>query len=406
MLGLECRQLLIPAHDYNSMKVVYTAPTRAHHYQYATALYAAGYLHAFISGFPRISVRANTIDLAEKLHRVDMLQTIHIVGLMCKLPHRMNDWLGLLAKIEQDAACRKYVKECDIFLYYNGCGLNSSRHGKKKGVINIVEAVTSHVEYQEEILREEYEKLNLPWKPFFKNDKRRRVEEYSEADYILLPSGFAKRSFIAKGFKEEKLLKVPYGFNRLVNSVQYANNKSDHFTVLYVGAVSVRKGTRYLIEAFHMLQHPKKRLIIVGSQEQEGALKNISLSPDITFTGVLKGEQLEDAYRSAHVFCLPSVEDGFGLVLGEALSFGLPIIATVNTGAEEIITAEKEGFILPIRRADLICEKLQLLADNPEVLETMSQASKEKASTLEGWSETGNKLTGILNEVYKKKCAG
>lgn len=396
---------LIPF-DNRPMKVVYTAPTRAHHYQYAKALHAAGYLHAFVSGFPRISVRANTIELDGKLHRADFLQTIHIVGLMCKLPHRLNDWLGLVAKIEQDAACRKYVKECDLFLYYNGCGLNSSRYGKKKGVISIVEAVTSHVEYQEEILREEYTNLQLPWKPFFENDKKRRLEEYNEADYILLPSGFAKRSFISKGFKEEKLLKVPYGFNRLVNAAQSTSNKSDHFTVLYVGAVSVRKGTRYLMEAFHKLRHPKKRLIIVGSYEQEEALKGISLSADITFTGVLKGEQLEDAYRSADVFCLPSIEDGFGLVLGEALSFGLPLIATVNTGAEEIITADREGFILPIRRSDLICEKLQLLADNPEMLETMSRASKEKASQLEGWTETGNKLTSILNDVYKKKSAG
>ena len=143
------------------MKVVYTSPNRAHHYRYAGALNAAGCLHAFISGFPRLSSRAKTKDLNGKLYHSDFLQTLYIASLKGKFPAKISLWLAYLSKIEQDLACKKFIKNSDVFLFYNGSGLNSSRYAKKNGVISIVEAVNSHVEYQEEILENEFRNLKL-----------------------------------------------------------------------------------------------------------------------------------------------------------------------------------------------------------------------------------------------------
>jgi glycosyltransferase involved in cell wall biosynthesis len=103
------------------------------------------------------------------------------------------------------------------------------------------------------------------------------------------------------------------------------------------------------------------------------------------------------------VFCLPSIEDGFGLVLGEALSYGLPIITTCNTGADEIITEEKEGFVVPIRNSQAILEKLQLLADIPELFSEIRSNSITKAKSLNGWEEAGQRLVNTLLEVYYRK---
>ena len=341
-------------------------------------------------------------ELGTKLHHADILQTLFIIGLKCKLPALISDWIGFTAKIEQDLACRKFVKDCDIFLFYNGCGLNSLRYAKKNGTINIVEVVNSHVEYQESILKNEYSKLNLLWKPFPKYEKMVRMKEYEEADYILLPSEFVKKSFISKGFPEEKLLKVPYRFS---NRIHNTKNESycDGFTVLYVGTICVRKGIRYLIDAFHKLIHPQKKLVIVGPDSNDGALNDVTLTPDIIIKGVLKGAQLEEAYKSASVFCLPSIEDGFGLVISEALSYGLPVIATINTGADEIITDGVEGFIVPIQNSEAMFMKMQMLADDTKLYKKMKIAILEKLSTLMGWEETGVQLIDILQKVYDKK---
>lgn len=268
----------------------------------------------------------------------------------------------------------------------------------------MVEVVNCHVELQEDIMEQEYRELNIPWKPFPNNEKQRRLKEYDEADYILLPSEFVKRSFIAKGFAEEKLLKVPYGFNKPASS---GNKKSpttnQDFTVLYVGTISIRKGIKYLIEAFHKLQHPNKKLVLVGPDIADGAIKGMELTADIIFTGSLKGAELEAAYAAADVFCLPSIEDGFGLVLGEAMSHGLPIVTTTNTAAEDIIIDGVEGYIVPIRDSEAIFNKLQALADDPQLLETMHANSFAKAEKLNGWEETGKNLVDTLNKVYQNK---
>jgi len=384
------------------MKVVYTAPNRAHHYKYAGALNAANCLHAFISGFPRINSRSTTAELKGKLHHSDILQTLYIASLKGKLPSAISLYLAYLSKVEQDIACRKFIDECNVFLFYNGSGLMSCRYAKKKGVITIVEAVNSHVEFQEDILETESKNLNLRWKPFPLKEKMRRVKEYEEADYILLPSEFVKRSFIAKGFPERKLLKVSYGFNKS-SYHDDANIKNDQgqssYTILYVGSICVRKGVRYLIEAFKKLSHPKKRLVLVGPNVNDGALNGLILTPDIVFTGVLKGKNLEQAYHAADVFCLPSIEEGLALVLGEALSFGLPIITTCNTGADDIITDGREGYILPIRDSISIWQKLQAFVDDPELFKKFQQNAFNRSKQLNGWEETGKNLVSTLSKV-------
>ncbi|MBA4318831.1 MAG: hypothetical protein C0412_10560 [Flavobacterium sp.] len=384
------------------MRVVYTAPNRAHHYRYASSLNKANFLSVFVSGFPRLSPRAKITELKQKLYRADILQTVYLLSLKIRASKKMSDYLAYLAKIEQDFACKKFLKKADVFVFYNGNGLSSCNYANKMGKITVVEVVNSHVEYQEDLLREEHLSLNLPWAPFHKKDKERRLKEYEAADYILLPSKFVKQSFLAKGFPEEKLLKVPYGFTIPVQKSSSPINAHTTFNVLYVGSISVRKGIRYLIEAFKKLETPNKKLTIVGSVEQISGIEDIEITDDIEFVGVLKGADLEKAYQSADVFCLPTIEDGYGLVLGEALSYGLPLITTTNSGGLDLIAEGIEGFIVPIRDATAIYEKLKLLSSDSELLAKMKLAALGKAASINGWEASGIILCEQLETVFLK----
>lgn len=384
------------------MKVVYTAPNRAHHYRYASSLNKANILSVFVSGFPRWSPRAKITELKQKLYRADIFQTLYLLSLKMRASKTMSDYLAYLAKIEQDFACKKFIKEADVFVFYNGNGLSSCNYANKIGKITIVEVVNSHVEYQENLLREEHKSLNLAWEPFHKKDKERRLKEYDAADYILLPSEFVKQSFLAKGFLEEKLLRVPYGFT--IPAQKTNNNAKVHttFNVLYVGSISVRKGVRYLIEAFKMLEIANKKLTIVGPMEQISGIEGLMITNDIEYAGVLKGAYLEKAYQSADVFCLPTIEDGYGLVLGEALSYGLPLITTTNSGGIDLISEGIEGFIVAIRDAAAIHEKLKLLSTDSELLAKMKLAATNKASSMNGWDASGIILCEKLETVFLK----
>ena len=380
------------------MQVVYTAPNRGHHYLYAEAFYIANSLAAFVSGFSRFSPRAKDIEVGNKLHRVDILQNIYLASLKAKLPNFISSELSYLSKIQQDKACKNFFDVANVFVFYNGSGLTSLKYAKKKGVITIVEAVNSHVDYQENLLRNEYKELGLTWHPFHQREKKRRLLEYEQADYILLPSQFVKQSFLQYGFPENKLLKVPYGFHHFKTSF-VSNHTEKPFTVLYVGSVSIRKGLRYLLAAFEKLSLPYKKLVITGPMSNDTSIDIKSIDSNVVFTGVLKGEALQKVYANADVFCLPSIEEGLALVLGEALSFGLPIIATENTGASDIFTDGEEGFIVPIKSSEAIWEKLETLAHNEVLLHYMREKAVAKSSSLHGWKQTQHHLVKTIKQL-------
>jgi starch synthase len=104
------------------MKVIYTAPNRADHYRYASSLYKANFLLVFVSGFSRFSLKAAFHEIKDKLIRAYILQTLYLQSLKIGLPLKFSAKLAYWAKIEQDVACRKFIKHADVFLFYNGSG--------------------------------------------------------------------------------------------------------------------------------------------------------------------------------------------------------------------------------------------------------------------------------------------
>jgi starch synthase len=403
-LGLE---FLIPKSEcayFFLVKVVYNAPNRAHHYGYARELHRAGILKAFVSGFPRISPRAPIPEIGTALIRVDQLQTLCSASRKLKLPNFVSDELAHWALIQIDKGSHHSLEGSDMFVFYNGCGLESARWFKRNGGITIVEAVNTHVLVQEQLMAEEHKRLGLQWHPFHPRGTRRRVEEVEEADYILLPSKFVERSFLKKGIPQERLLRVPYPMQKIAGVsalVPKKKNEDGVFRVLYVGSISVRKGLRYLIEAFRRLKHPKKELWIVGPMTSPSGLENIVMPAGVRFFGSLKGDALQAAYMSATVFCLPSIEDGFGLVLNEALAYGVPVIATENTGIEDLLVAGKGGMVVPIRDSDAIFNCLNRLAEDEAFLETKQMEAAEAGSRLANHSEAATILSDTLLKTFK-----
>ena len=266
------------------------------------------------------------------------------------------------------------------------------------------EAVNTHVSVQERLLAEEHRRLGLPWRPFHAREVSRRIAEVEEADYVLLPSKFVARSFLAEGIAAERLLRVPYPLQKIpgaAESTRKNENEKAAFRVLYVGSISVRKGLRYLIEAYRRLKHPRKELWIVGTIENPSGLEDLSLPEGVKFFGPLKGDELQDVYRRATVFCLPSVEDGFGLVLLEALYYGLPVIATENTGIEDLLKDGKGGMVVPIRDALAISDCLNQLAENGDFLERQRSEAAEAAARLAKDSQSGPNLATTLMNAFR-----
>lgn len=388
------------------MKITYTSPNRSHHYPYAAAMHRAGHLSAFICGFSRLSPRSDFPEIGTALKRHDFYQTLFLLSL--KIPS-LRPWgyrLQHRSNVRLDHASYKWAKDTDAFIFYRTQGLRTTRRLRKEGrqVLCIMEEVNSHVEYAQEILKTEFDSLNLNtgFKPEYDYDLR--METYQEADCILCPSEFVRRSFLSKGFRPERLIKVNFGFPSIEElAVPKTFSADDMFRVLYVGQLHYRKGLRYAIEAFRKLKHPKKEFVIVGPATEVTGLEKTQIPEGVVFTGILKGEALKNQYRTASVFILPSLEEGLALVQGEALAFGVPILITTNTGGDDIINDGVEGFIVPPADVKSLSERLQEMADNHDKLNEMSENALHAAKQLGNWDTAVVKLVNAINNSRKNE---
>ena len=388
------------------MKITYTGPNRSSNYAYAQALFNNNALYAFITGFSRLSPRANAIKVGNTLKRHDFFQTIYVGLVKYNVPVFIANLFNRLSNKRLDNASYKYAVKSDVFLFYRTQGLNTTRRiqqqraQRQSQTICVMEEVNSHVEYAREILFTEYQRLGLN-RPFDDDpDHKLRLKTYDAVDYILCPSEFVKNSFLEKGFSPNKLLKVNFGFPAVEvenAAAKYVDNRI--FRVLYVGQIHFRKGLHYAIEAFSRVKHPNKEFIIVGPTTVVTGLEKTTIPPNVQFTGALKGDALRAQYLQATCFVLPSLEEGLALVQCEALSFGLPILITTNTGGADVITDGVEGFIVPPCDAVALQEKLQLMADDYPMLARMSEAASQTARKLGSWDAAGAELVLQFNSL-------
>lgn len=388
------------------MKITYTAPNRAHHYPYAEALHRAGHLHAFVSGFSRFSPRAALPSVNDRLQRHDFFQNLYLASLHLNAPAGISGVLNRFSNRRLDQASYKWAAGSDVFLYYRTQGRHTAQRLRRqqKPTLCVLEEVNSHVQHFDELMQEECRKLNLLRGGEKACDHAERLLAYEEADAILCPSEFVRRSFLQKGFAAEKLIKVNFGFPPLMPSPQVKKRRGS-FKVLFVGQLHYRKGLRYAVDAFGRLNAKNKEMVIVGPKTPVTGLENRPLPAGLQFTGPLKGAALEEQYKTADVFVLPSLEEGLALVQGEALSFGLPLLITTHTGGADLIRDGREGYIVPPANALALADRLQQMYDDRPALAQMSVAAYQAAERLGSWDAAAGKLVAALTEKLAAKRA-
>jgi glycosyltransferase involved in cell wall biosynthesis len=189
----------------------------------------------------------------------------------------------------------------------------------------------------------------------------------ADVDYVLSPSSFVTRSFTDRGFKPEQILKNVYPLDLSCFQPGPPREKNRPLTVISTGALSLRKGTPYLLEAFRLVhqRHPSARLRLTRVV-QDNARDVLAKYQDlpIDWSPALPHPQLAARLQSSDIFVLPSLEDGFARTVTEALACGLPVITTPNTGASDLIVPGRNGEVVPIRDPKAIADAILKWADS------------------------------------------
>jgi glycosyltransferase involved in cell wall biosynthesis len=375
------------------MKVTISVSGRFHAFNLAQQLQKRRHLHRLISTYPTFAVNKYGIDSKS----IDSIWHLEILSRSWyQLPSclRGNHNLQLWFLEEFDRSVTKYLSPgFDLFVGWSGANLWSLHRAKELGAITVIERGSSHMHYQTEILKEEYEKWGVKFTETHPVIYEREIQSYYDADRITIPSLFVKRTFLEQGIPESKLIHVPYGTS-LVEF--YPVQKEDNiFRVIHCGAISLRKGVQYLLQAFHELNLPDTELWLVGSidPEIEHFLAKYQSDNRIIFKGKYPQNQLRLLYSQCSVFCLASIEDGFGMVISQAMACGLPIIHTTNTGGEDIVRDGIDGFCVPIRDVEALKEKILFFYENLSLRDEMGKNALEQAVTSVTWDIYGEKIT-------------
>lgn len=208
-------------------------------------------------------------------------------------------------------------------------------------------------------------------------DLKRKDEELQLADCVIAASKFVVRS-LAGIVPEQKVRVIPYGAPEVRPRSQFNSDSSRPLKVLFVGNLAQHKGIGYLLQAVDLLGC-QAELTMVGARMRPNPRVDAACRRWRWFES-LPHDRVLDLMQQSDVLVLPSLSDAFGMVVTEALACGLPAIATVNTGASELLRDGRDGYVVPVCNAMAIAEKLETLHRDRNLLEDMSRQAQVTAA--------------------------
>jgi len=231
------------------------------------------------------------------------------------------------------------------------------------------------------------------------------------AEIITVNSNYMKNR-VQDILKDREVVVIPMGsgiqneeraFNDIVNKKK---------KILFVGRLIELKGVSYLIEAFHKLDPNKYELNLVGDGPERERLNDLAQQEEVfpnhkvKFHGSLKGAALEEMYKNADVFILPSIVDkqgyteGLGTVLLEAISYDVPVIGTNVGGIPDIVVNGETGILVPEKDSQMITEAIERIFEDTGFTDKMIKNAKKYTAERFSWNLITEKFYNLYKKLY------
>lgn len=230
----------------------------------------------------------------------------------------------------------------------------------------VLERASTHIREQKRILAEEERAgggcVEQPSDWIIAREER----EYELADLVHVLSPSLQQPFIDAGLPLTKLSVLLLGveINKFMSSAEVIEERcqrimsGEPLRIICTGTFSRRKGSRIWAELFKTPPGPAALIRFVGSILPDAAAHVTALRPHVQFVSKVPQAELPDHYRWADLFVLPTLEDGFPVVIGQALASGLPVITTTSCGASSIVENGVTGWVIPPASADVLAERI------------------------------------------------
>lgn len=323
--------------------------------QHAAVLAKLGLLRRYFVG-----TRRHTQGIPGELQSLNPLWGAAITVCAMALPRYKGEWMRAAMHPWYDAWVTPKLKPGDHIISSYGYANFGFKKVQRMGGKTLLEAGNSHPENFWDVITEEHRIWGVKQPPYPPHWNLRGRAMLDHTDYIICPSRYVENSYLERGWAKERMLYAPYPTDLSLFKPDHEAPPTTPLWVICTGSVSLRKGFPYLLEAVRILRKDRDvRLMFTDIVEEvmRPILAKYSDIP-IDWAPALAHPQLAARLRSAHVFALLSLEDGFARTVTEALACGVPAVVTTNTGAMDFVVEGENGYVVPIRDANAAAEAI------------------------------------------------
>lgn len=381
------------------MNVSISISGRFHAFDLAWQLQKRDFLRTLITSYPKFKV-------AEWNIQPSRIQTVITHELLCRGWSQLASRLKLSARPElylldrfDRIAATKIPEDTDIAVAWSSSALHVLRRGHALKAKSILERNSTHIGFQKDILVEEYSQVGLRPQLPAPDIMEREFEEYETADFICVPSTFAHRSFVEYGVPAAKVFTVPFGVDH--HSFYPVPKQDSTFRIIHCGSLSIRKGVHYLLQAFHELRLKNAELWLVGPSTREIApyLERYA-GPNLQLRGTFPQAELYRQYSQGSLFCIASIEEGFAMVISQAMACGLPVVCTTNTTGDDIVRDGVDGYVIPIRNVEILKERIAALHADQERCRAMGASARQRILDGFTWDHYGESMARQYTRIH------
>jgi glycosyltransferase involved in cell wall biosynthesis len=287
------------------------------------------------------------------------------------------------------------LQPCDLYWGSATGALAAGRAAQRMGAHFVLDRACPHVDAQQAIVRAECKRIGLRYAAEPDWFRARQLAEYAEADAILVPSRYSASTFPQP--LQKKIFVAPlFGRVTPASALSTAKDASgaatprshQPFTFGMVGGNPARKGLLDLLQAWGRLRLPDARLLL----RTDAALEKIPALRE-AMRGLHNVERVEycqdmrDFYARCDAFVLPTLDDGFGMALLEAVAQDLPAITTPCCGAAELFRAGEEILLVPPHNPPALAEAMEQLYRSRELREQLRTNARLALEKIEGGGE-------------------
>lgn len=333
--------------------------------------------------------------LASKLSLNNLIT--HESGIFCidRVYQKHDEWVSnKLAKAKKKGLSGVYA--------YEDGALSTFIKAKQLGLCCIYDLPIGYWKSARLLMEKEFD-INPDWSNTLTGfndspDKLHKKDwELALADVIFVASSFTKKTLQEYSGNLAEIKVIPYGFPEVKQKKNYQPLINRKLKILFIGGLSQRKGLSYLFEAVEGLQNEVELTIVGHKAVQNCNALNEALTKH-KWIPSLPHEQILACMSEHDVFVFPSLFEGFGLVITEAMSQGVPVITTDRTAGPDLIKDGEEGWIVPAGSSSALKEVINEILKKPEIVQQFGLAAQEKAKA-RPWSVYGQEMADALSTL-------